>query len=79
MLSNEGSVYGSLLAINAIIAEAPSLFQDLGVTNEVVEKIVTASSSDKVCLKEVARLHGYVYFFTNVTIHLVYFIFPFSF
>ncbi|RUS31239.1 hypothetical protein BC938DRAFT_478212 [Jimgerdemannia flammicorona] len=56
VLSADGSSYGSLLAINAIIAEAPSLFSDLGITGDVVGKIIASSTSDKPYIPETAIL-----------------------
>ncbi|KAI9312237.1 armadillo-type protein [Dichotomocladium elegans] len=54
VVSDSAPLYGSLLAINALIVDAPNLLEDLGVVDEVVERVLKAVMSEKDYIPEAA-------------------------
>lgn len=48
VLSESAPLYGSLMAINALLADTPTLLEDLGIVDQVVDRVIEASENEKV-------------------------------
>ncbi|CAG8487765.1 9221_t:CDS:10 [Ambispora leptoticha] len=56
VLRDAPASYGALLAINAILAESPTTFEDLGLTDNLVDIIINSTKSNQPVISDTAIL-----------------------
>ncbi|CAG8561777.1 6442_t:CDS:10 [Ambispora gerdemannii] len=56
VLRDAHASYGTLLAINAILAESPTTFEDLGLTDNLVDIIINSTKSNQPMISDTAIL-----------------------